>query len=867
MAPEPNKGKERESPQAEIRQPAPQRPLTFLQRLSSIIPSMPHHKSTPKKRSKSAPDLSELDDRTVQRDARLEDERAHLKPKLNILILSDHPCPYDSTIYTSFPSIERPRSRCLLCGLGSSNPIRAATSGSASHGRRDSLGPRGSPCRHLANVSRPKTPRSPLPSSPLAQVTATGHTRVSFAEQSREPTPTTSTLPEPRRKSLPKFDSLRSIITPSPKIRSSRPPTRHGPLSEEEQSNRLTFDTLKDRLTSTSPLSRNRDLANPKLHHIHGLPRSRDYPYIHKHEVRHHLASGGVAAARRPHTAAVVEVAAARPESGGSDTDYSETVFYPRSRREGPAGLYTLGSRGNSPEQGGDGSNRPQIRSRHVRATAAGTETGHSLRRPQLQPLRNTLGASEATHISRTNAPLDLEWPAHYPRPSSPLSTITTLTHVETVESRKTVAQDSNSKVLSHTIRYSGTDTSLSTPQQPTLQNREEDAHTGETSSITTTSSTSVYTLTPRIGVTKLELRGGSPPTTHPDSPVPRLRGGAVSPARGQIPENSEHRKSNPSGEHVNNSDSIPRLRGGGHRCCLRCGPGTGTRALRTCIPGMRNGFDIRKCIDPCSRGGNGEIGLVQILRESAVQSPVPPARIRYLESQERGRDCDRYGDGDAEPGLRLPLYENGRNGACSVSVPGSVVVNYNYSARCAPGLTPRPRSRGGGGAASRSAKVKGIMNDEDMLPAGLFYLAGDTKKRMTVGEWRAQRPERRMGRAMRWAVLGERAGRVYEKRNEGRGGGENGKDKARVEVGGANSGDIKDSADEEDVGEKKDVDVDSGSQGKEEIPPGEENGEAKGEEEDLGKPDGRDGAGGEREREREREEKVYRRNVELSER
>src|SRR5437764_3150 len=66
--------------------------------------------------------------------------------------------------------------------------------------------------------------------------------------------------------------------------------------------------------------------VSPKLHHIHGLPAAKKYPYVHKREVEAHLAAlhaGSPSPLRRSTDEATPSVVLP-----GSSYDYSETVFY-----------------------------------------------------------------------------------------------------------------------------------------------------------------------------------------------------------------------------------------------------------------------------------------------------------------------------------------------------------------------------------------------------------------------------------------------------------------------------------------------------------------------------------------------------------
>lgn len=63
----------------------------------------------------------------------------------------------------------------------------------------------------------------------------------------------------------------------------------------------------------------------PKLHHIHGTPKAKDYPYMHKSEVKEHLV------AVRAGSPSLLDQGSSEPgfvATTAAVTDYSETVYY-----------------------------------------------------------------------------------------------------------------------------------------------------------------------------------------------------------------------------------------------------------------------------------------------------------------------------------------------------------------------------------------------------------------------------------------------------------------------------------------------------------------------------------------------------------
>jgi hypothetical protein len=105
--------------------------------------------------------------------------------------------------------------------------------------------------------------------------------------------------------------SLRTDLIPSPpllRLPSPTPPTRQ---------------RKHPKIPDPRPIS-------PKLHHIYGLPKSKHFPYVHKHEVEPHFAAlrAGSPSPLLPSIDAVARAPTAR-RTKSETTDYSRTVFYP----------------------------------------------------------------------------------------------------------------------------------------------------------------------------------------------------------------------------------------------------------------------------------------------------------------------------------------------------------------------------------------------------------------------------------------------------------------------------------------------------------------------------------------------------------
>ncbi|KAF1994922.1 hypothetical protein P154DRAFT_539195 [Amniculicola lignicola CBS 123094] len=337
---------------ANIEQPDPQQSHSIIHRIYSFIPSIPHRRATPNIRPNTAPNL---ETKPTTPELHTDDQDPLLPLRLALPIDERQLCPYDPTHYHSFPSIERNRCSSLLCGRRQ-HPFRSATAGPSIILRPCSR--EGQPCLHIADESNgrslSRSSRRPNPHTrdSLSRITEGLNAEEIFPPRPATPArralaPTThgtATSPlstgSPRRASVPNLSPLNTLFTLS---RSSsptaRPPTRHGPLPESQRG--FDFSTLGD-LLSRSPSSPHGQTSptrprSPKLHHIHGLPHSHDYPYVHRSEVALHLEA---LRARSPSPL----IFDARVYVGGegnqlraasllnvSGQDYSDTVFhYPR---------------------------------------------------------------------------------------------------------------------------------------------------------------------------------------------------------------------------------------------------------------------------------------------------------------------------------------------------------------------------------------------------------------------------------------------------------------------------------------------------------------------------------------------------------
>lgn len=209
-------------------------------------------------------------------------------------------CPYDRTNYHSFSSIER--SRCTFCGMRSSRPSS------------------NEPCKDC----RSKSPFSHIKMGFLQKSIPDGIKDVGYSNPEFFLGSSTSSHegprivpPEiaakrisnpPRRAALPvpRPDAINNILNP-PSARSAFRPPGHDSISSSGSA-------LNDVRTTS-----------PKLHYLHGLPDSKAYPYVHKKEVKDHLAA--IDAGVSSHLAEFAFTVNQQKERNRY-TDFSETVFY-----------------------------------------------------------------------------------------------------------------------------------------------------------------------------------------------------------------------------------------------------------------------------------------------------------------------------------------------------------------------------------------------------------------------------------------------------------------------------------------------------------------------------------------------------------
>ncbi|KAF2258519.1 hypothetical protein CC78DRAFT_549061 [Lojkania enalia] len=285
--------------------PAPRRSQNVFQRIVSFMSSFPSRKYTPKFRTKSAPVF-------MIHDASQQDDEDLLPSKIEIPTMLDDPYPYDTNIYHSSPSVENKRpSSLILRGFCSQISLRTSRSGSSKNGDQ--------PCshtnhvyRHLTTDRRASTRNYAPTCSPLYTVTQAPSV---VLDAQHEINTTARTNKEVSFGRLPALNTL----TPSP---SRSKPTCDAPIPESEG---LNFEKIRARLSPGTSSTATRS-TSPKIHHIHGLGRSQDHPYVHRKAANEYIAEE-YAAGNSFQEPMVVPGSKTNKKMEGA-ARFAETVFY-----------------------------------------------------------------------------------------------------------------------------------------------------------------------------------------------------------------------------------------------------------------------------------------------------------------------------------------------------------------------------------------------------------------------------------------------------------------------------------------------------------------------------------------------------------
>ena len=327
--------KQRESAIPVINEPAPQRPKTLLQRLSSgIIHVLPSFRtSTPKDEIITRPTtaLHLISKRTMEGATFGESEQLLAsQPEVTTTREPDQPCPYDLNTYYPFASVEK--RRCSFCGMRGpkivhNEPCHACrTGGPGSHicsdrknvntHRRHSA----VDARHLAHLvdSSSSVLLAPRPVTPERAAKRIGNP----PRVSRLP-PGIIRLPAPN--TLDAKQHQNAAVRPPSRLRTTSPAgTRHIGSANGSGSN-----------SKAKPVKKP---ASPKLHHIHGLPNSESFPFVHKHEISKH------AIALRAGSTSPLTDRNNNPRNSPNilePLDYSNTVYYRDKNSPSPVGRVT----------------------------------------------------------------------------------------------------------------------------------------------------------------------------------------------------------------------------------------------------------------------------------------------------------------------------------------------------------------------------------------------------------------------------------------------------------------------------------------------------------------------------------------------
>ncbi|EMD87945.1 hypothetical protein COCHEDRAFT_1112396 [Bipolaris maydis C5] len=291
-----------------LQHPVPQRPATLRRRLSSGLDtfmSVLQLRDTTLKQDQAPQPITAL--APIQPLARpgtnvaQATEKRSLTPKLHQPSRGEpeQPCPYHRTKYHSFSSIER--SRCTFCGMRSSRPSSSE------------------PCKDC----RSKSPFSHIKMGFRQKSTPEDFTEIGSSKPEFFHRPSTSSDEGPRI--VPPEVAAERIGNPP--RRAALPVPRPGAVNNilNPPSARPAFQPPGHVSVSSSGSASNDVRTSPKLHYLHGLPDSKAYPYVHKKEVKDHLAAidAGISSPLAEFAFTVKQ-----QEERNRYTDFSETVFY-----------------------------------------------------------------------------------------------------------------------------------------------------------------------------------------------------------------------------------------------------------------------------------------------------------------------------------------------------------------------------------------------------------------------------------------------------------------------------------------------------------------------------------------------------------
>lgn len=301
-----------------LKEPVPRRPRNLLQRLSSGIVHVlpPFRKSTPQtepdSRPTTAPNATLGDSK---RESILANSEQRLVAQLETSSEPERPCPYDSDPCHPFTSIEK--RRCSFCGMRGpkivqNEPCHGCKTGDAgSHissgrntGHRRHSAVDG---RHLAHLvkSTSSVSLAPRPVTPKRAAKRIGNP------------PRVSRLPA----GVIRLPAANTLQTHYSRTTNTSPSSRLGTTSPSGRPH----DRYTRSVCGSSRENVEKKPASPKLHHIHGLPKSDNFPYVHNYEIPKHAAAL-CAGSTSPLTNR--SNSPRSPSSAHGSPDYSSTVYY-----------------------------------------------------------------------------------------------------------------------------------------------------------------------------------------------------------------------------------------------------------------------------------------------------------------------------------------------------------------------------------------------------------------------------------------------------------------------------------------------------------------------------------------------------------
>lgn len=356
-----------------VKHPTPQRPKTLLQRLSSglihALPSFrtPTSKPDPVIRPKTVPNVSWKYLRRIP--IVVSSEQLFIsQAEIAVAGYSGKSCPYDPHTYNSFTSIEK--RRCSFCGMrgpkktqgelcqacrsgGAGSHIRSGREFVNAHRRHSATD-----ARHPVNLadSTPSVNLEPRPVTPQRAAKRIGNT----SRVSRLP---------PGIICLPAANALHTAP--------NRTATKSNPsgLGKTYPGGQQYNVQMPRSGSSSSRGEQKKKPSNPKLHHVHGLPNSENFSFVHRHEISKHA----VALRAGSTSPSTDRSKSPRSVSGiGGTYDYSNTVYY--------------GDRTSPFSNSNDGAPKPHVTTVLVKRVQASGSVAVDL---QALPLEVALNSSE----------------------------------------------------------------------------------------------------------------------------------------------------------------------------------------------------------------------------------------------------------------------------------------------------------------------------------------------------------------------------------------------------------------------------------------------------------------------------------------